>query len=398
MENGAPSFGPSVENGSGTLDFCHWWNFAVAACLAGGAGIRATLPAFLISVLHQLSPEDYPLSPQADWIGKPEICFLLGLLLLLEILADMIPAVDHAVHAILTPAHPAMGAFMAVTPDYCGGAITKVPMACAGAFMALGVHSGKAAVRAGSSATTGGMANPCVSVVESVVALFVMVSSVIHPYIALAAVALFGCIAIKGLQTVREFAGDSQDARNLAEEPPNAYGPGPGWAPNGQWNYKQAQPATANYAAGRGTGTAAWVGPPAYASGAATVSPNPNQAFFGMRDEDYQRLLHETELQSLLNSEDGEGSGGAGNELTWPLSSQQHASALRAEASHEVERILAAASPSAVLGCGSACDQKSEFRRLVRLLHPDKGNVRGERAALALRRVVEANRSLEGLP
>lgn len=61
----------------------------------------------------------------------------------------------------------------------------------------------------------------------------------------------------------------------------------------------------------------------------------------------------------------------------------------REEAAREVERILATRDLAEIFGKGTAAQQKSEYRRLVRMLHPDKGLVSGERATLALRRVVE---------
>jgi len=67
---------------------------------------------------------------------------------------------------------------------------------------------------------------------------------------------------------------------------------------------------------------------------------------------------------------------------------------LRAEAEHEVERIISARGAKDIFGGGSLDQQKSEFRRLVRMLHPDKQLVAGPRATLALRLVVEASRTL----
>jgi len=67
---------------------------------------------------------------------------------------------------------------------------------------------------------------------------------------------------------------------------------------------------------------------------------------------------------------------------------------LRAEAAKQVEVILSARSATAVLGDGPLEERRSEFRRLAKLLHPDKALVTGERANLALRRLLEAHRSL----
>mmetsp|Transcript_74398 Transcript_74398/g.231974 ORF Transcript_74398/g.231974 Transcript_74398/m.231974 type:complete len:509 (-) Transcript_74398:518-2044(-) len=68
--------------------------------------------------------------------------------------------------------------------------------------------------------------------------------------------------------------------------------------------------------------------------------------------------------------------------------------AQRGLAEAEVERILSTRDPREIFGPGDEASRKQEFRRLVRLLHPDKGLVSGERASLALRRVVEVYRSL----
>jgi hypothetical protein len=92
--------------------------------------------------------------------------------------------------------------------------------------------------------------------------------------------------------------------------------------------------------------------------------------------------FHETELRSLLTEvEEAEPS-------LMCLPDRPEA-AQRAEAGREVERVLAAKDMHDILGSGSAAQQRGAYRRLVRLFHPDKGLVAGDRAALALRRVVE---------
>jgi len=98
--------------------------------------------------------------------------------------------------------------------------------------------------------------------------------------------------------------------------------------------------------------------------------PRADQAFRGASQE----------TRGLLTPEDDEESGGD--------------SSLRAEAAREVERILAAPNQLAVLGGGAKKERTAKFRQLARMLHPDKGLVEGDRAALALRRVVEAHRAV----
>jgi hypothetical protein len=61
--------------------------------------------------------------------------------------------------------------------------------------------------------------------------------------------------------------------------------------------------------------------------------------------------------------------------------------ALKAKAAAEAERILSARSVAEILGGGDRQDQKREFKRIVLLLHPDKGLVdpTDKKAGLALR-------------
>jgi len=120
------------------------------------------------------------------------------------------------------------------------------------------------------------------------------------------------------------------------------------------------------------------------------MQPNTWQAFMGSsNDGEFRRLLFYAEQQGrfppiedlpLIMDANGE--------------SQSITPADRVTAEAEVERILAISNPRDLFGSGGPNEKKQEYWRLVRLLHPDKGLIDGERANLALRRVVEAYRSL----
>eukprot|EP00927_Polykrikos_kofoidii_P051417 TRINITY_DN45216_c0_g1_i1.p1 TRINITY_DN45216_c0_g1~~TRINITY_DN45216_c0_g1_i1.p1 ORF type:complete len:1977 (+),score=287.73 TRINITY_DN45216_c0_g1_i1:196-6126(+) len=72
------------------------------------------------------------------------------------------------------------------------------------------------------------------------------------------------------------------------------------------------------------------------------------------------------------------------------IEGQEGACRRGAEAEREVDRILAARSARSVLKGATAAARRREFRRLALLVHPDKGNCAGDRAALALRRLLAA--------
>jgi len=188
-----------LDTTDGTSAVWQFHYFALATVLAGGSGIRATLPLFLISLFHQLDPEKVPLSPETEWLGYWFICACLLVLLVLEIVADLVPAFDHALHTVLTPVHPVAGAIAAFAPNYGGGLATHVPMAAVGGSLALMAHGGKSLFRAHSTATTGGTLNPLASICGTlgvvttiVLAIFVAFLSIILA-MAVVAFCIYSC-------------------------------------------------------------------------------------------------------------------------------------------------------------------------------------------------------------
>jgi len=116
--------------------------------------------------------------------------------------------------------------------------------------------------------------------------------------------------------------------------------------------------------------------------------------------EALRHAFRQSELRSLLVQVDDEEethvTAGAPRALVAGVDGGVQPSAQQcAEADREVERVLAATSARGVLGTGSPSERTAKFRRLVRLIHPDKGLVSGERANMALRRVVEARHELD---
>jgi len=152
----------------GTSAIWELHKFAMATVLAGGSGIRATVPLFLVSLIHHFDPKHVPLSEATEWLGYWFVCVGLGLLLIVEVLADTIPAVDHALHAVLTPVYPIAGALAAASPDYGGGILTHLTMAGLGGGLAFIFHGGKSTSRAGARTVAGGWWTPLQSLAGTV--------------------------------------------------------------------------------------------------------------------------------------------------------------------------------------------------------------------------------------
>ena len=161
---------------------------AFGVVLAATAGLRAFLPVFSASLAAWLT--DLPLPDNLTWLEKPQTVLIFGVATLLEILGDKIPVVDHALDSIQVLTKPVLAVLAAtpflyqLSPEYSVGIGIVL-----GAPLALGVHSAKATARVGSTATTGGLGNPVLSIAEDVAAVATIIIGFLAPLLALALMA-----------------------------------------------------------------------------------------------------------------------------------------------------------------------------------------------------------------
>src|SRR5215469_1181728 len=156
--------------------------YALAYALTTTAGLRGFLTLFAASLAahyHVIHP-----SPAFAWLGAEGTVIVLGIFALLELGADKVPALDHALHAVSFAARPVAAAILV------GGTVnTSSPgelagLMAAGALNALVVHTSSATARAASSVTTMGIANPILSVIEDVIAIGGLILSFAAPILA----------------------------------------------------------------------------------------------------------------------------------------------------------------------------------------------------------------------
>lgn len=151
--------------------------------LSASAGLNAYIPLLVIGVLDHYT-DWITLQKPWDTLSNPWILILLGILLIIEMLADKIPAVNHLNDAIQTVVRPAAGAIaFAASANVITDIHPVLALAC-GLLVAGTVHVGKSAVvRPVVTATTGGTANVAVSVAEDVTSTVVSVLAIIVPYL-----------------------------------------------------------------------------------------------------------------------------------------------------------------------------------------------------------------------
>lgn len=140
--------------------------------LSVSCGLRAFLVPFVFSLGAKLGWID--IGPAFAWMGSTLAVATFGIAIVVELIADKIPAVDHAfdsLHLLLKPALATLtGAALLQGPDGNPLLACVLGLCTTGALAGI-THVTKAGVRLGSSATTVGAGNPVLSLVEDAVAI-----------------------------------------------------------------------------------------------------------------------------------------------------------------------------------------------------------------------------------
>jgi hypothetical protein len=139
--------------------------------LAASAGLKTFVPLLVMAVASRFGLFGFELTGPFAWLASTGALVGLGLATAAELAADKIPFVDHALSLVGTVARPAAGALAAAAAfSHADPAVAAMAGLVIGAPTALAVHSAQATTRVASTATTGGLGNPVISVVEDVAA------------------------------------------------------------------------------------------------------------------------------------------------------------------------------------------------------------------------------------
>lgn len=177
--------------------------FIIGTSLAASAGLNAWMPLFLLGLADRFLPA-VELPSAWAWLSSDVALWVVGILLLLEIVADKIPAVDSVNDIIQSILRPAAGgiAFGAGSgaqtiavddPAAFFSESTWVPVVV-GIAIALVVHVIKATARVAANATTGGLAAPVLSSAEDGASFALAAAAILVPV--LAALLLVGFVVV----------------------------------------------------------------------------------------------------------------------------------------------------------------------------------------------------------
>jgi hypothetical protein len=175
----------------------------VGVGLAAACGFRIFVPLLVMSVAA--ASGHLTLGPSFQWIGTPTALVTFSVATVLEITAYYVPWLDNLLDSIATPA--AVVAGTVVTASMVSGMSPYLQWtlaAIAGGGAAGVVQAATVLTRAGSTATTGGLANPLIATGEWILSLVVSFLTLVVPVLAVLALAVIGVFA--GRKLWRHFA------------------------------------------------------------------------------------------------------------------------------------------------------------------------------------------------
>lgn len=188
--------------------------------LAAAAGLNAYIPLIVMGLAARF--EWIGLPSGWTWLSNEWVLVIIGVLLVVEVVADKVPAVDSVNDWIQTVVRPASGGIV-----FAGGVGTEtvavddpesfftsgawIPIAL-GIGLALLVHLGKMAVRPVANLATAGVAAPVLSTAEDGVSLVMVVLALVAPIL----VALGLLLMVVGFVLIRRDIRRRRRAREAA--------------------------------------------------------------------------------------------------------------------------------------------------------------------------------------
>lgn len=179
--------------------------------LALPAGLNAYIPLLGVAMAERTGvlrlPAPYSL------LGQWWVILIITALLIVEILADKIPAADHVNDLIQTVVRPAAGGLVMVATTGRFGAAYPIVMIVLGVVLAGGVHAVKATARPVINGTTAGLGAPVASLTEDVMAVLSTAAAILAPLLVIAVIGATGWLAWR-------FAWKGRRAKAAASEEP----------------------------------------------------------------------------------------------------------------------------------------------------------------------------------
>jgi hypothetical protein len=157
--------------------------------LAMPAGLNAYIPLLAVALADRYTGLIHLAEPY-DLISSPLAIVVISVLLVIELLADKVPLVDHVNDLIQSAIRPSTGAVLLMASTDAVESINPVAAMILGLIVAGGVHTAKTSFRPLVTTTTGGLGNPVVSTAEDGAAIGMTLIALVAPILVLVVIVL----------------------------------------------------------------------------------------------------------------------------------------------------------------------------------------------------------------
>lgn len=157
--------------------------------LSAMTGFRAFMPPLIIGILYRFFPGFVSINAGFSFLASDPVLITLGVAAFLEFLGDKLPAVDNILDWLELPAKIAFSAILtfALVPGGAHWFYLLVAMVFAESAT-LTVHAGKTGLRAASTVTTAGVANPVIGTIEDIITFVGTIVAFVLPWLAAIAI------------------------------------------------------------------------------------------------------------------------------------------------------------------------------------------------------------------
>ena len=177
--------------------------------LSASAGLNAYIPLLVVGVIAHYT-DWITLNDPWNLLANPWVLIVLGILVIIEMLADKIPAVNHINDAIQTFIRPMAGAIAFAASAKVITDVHPVLALICGLLVAGSVHAVKAvAVRPIVTATTGGAGNIPVSIAEDIFSTVMSILAIVVPILVGVLLILMVVLLLQWRQRRREKANQN---------------------------------------------------------------------------------------------------------------------------------------------------------------------------------------------
>lgn len=170
--------------------------------LASAAGFNAFVPLLTVGLVARYT-DLISLAEPFDVLTQPWVLGVIGAMAAVDFVADKVPAVDSVWHGIGALVAPVAGAILFASQQNVLTHLHPAVAAIAGLIVAGGFHGSRAAARPISTATTGGLGNPVMSLVEDVLSGLLSLLAVFLPVLAFGLAGLAAVLVILALVSAR---------------------------------------------------------------------------------------------------------------------------------------------------------------------------------------------------